>query len=255
MVFPLSGAIAFPLAGVQEQFWFFRGDREHAPRCFGSKRLVPGWPHKGVQAAVVRLSLDPPESRGFLTGAMVPATAAAARGTTSLNTRANARSKWPFGLGALILVALLSRLSYFYLLGDFIGADEAVVSLMGLNIVKGQEFPLLLCEAHYAGTLTSYLGALLFWFFNPTPWTLRMAVLPLALGGIAAIAAAARTLWGLGAGLVAGISLAVGPALLFAMSSQAVGGYPEGLCFGGLTLWIGARLGRRPSREAAPSWE
>ncbi len=82
----------------------------------------------------------------------------------------------------------------FYLLGDFIGADEAVVGLMGLNIVKGQEFPLLLWEAHYAGMLTSYLGALLFWFFDPMPWTLRVAVLPLALGDIAAIAAAARTL-------------------------------------------------------------
>ncbi|MBI4587559.1 MAG: hypothetical protein HY725_01860 [Candidatus Rokubacteria bacterium] len=162
---------------------------------------------------------------------------------------------WPLGLGALIAVALVFRLAYVERLGDFIGADEAVGGLMALKIARGEEFPLLLWEAHYAGTLTSYLGALLFWFFDPTPGILRVAVLPLALAGIAATAAAARTLWGSGAGLVAGLSLALGPALLFAMSSQAVGGYPEVLCFGGLTLWIGARLGRRPRGEAPRSRE
>lgn len=161
---------------------------------------------------------------------------------------------WPLGLGAVVVVALVFRLAYLDLLRDFIGADEAVGALMALKIAHAQEFPLLLWEAHYAGTLTSYLGAFAFSFFDPTPWAFRLTALPLALVGIVAIAVAARALWGAGPGLVAGCCLAGGPPLLFAMSSQAIGGYPEILCFGGLTLWTGARLMQRAPR-AGGSWE
>ncbi|MFQ5962386.1 MAG: hypothetical protein ACE5MG_13425 [Candidatus Methylomirabilales bacterium] len=162
---------------------------------------------------------------------------------------------WPLGLGGVLLVALATRLMYLRLLGDFIGADEAVGALMALKIASGQDFPLFLWEAHYAGTLTSYFGAVLFWFLDSSAWTFRLTALPVSLVGIAAITAAARDLWGLGSGLIAGISLAVGPPLLFAQSSQAIGGYPEVLCFGGLTLWAGVRLFRRPPGEAGKTWE
>jgi hypothetical protein len=162
---------------------------------------------------------------------------------------------WPLDLAGLLTLALASRLAYLEFLGDFIGADEAVGGLMALKIAQGEEFPLLLWEAHYGGTLTSYLGAVLFWVLDPSPWTFRLAALPLALVGVAAIAAAARALWGVGAALVAGSWLAVGPPLLLGMSSQAIGGYPEVLCFGGLTLWMGARLARRAPGEPAPPWQ
>lgn len=88
---------------------------------------------------------------------------------------------WRFGLGALILVALFSRFAYLGLLGDFIGADEAVGGLMALNIAEGRDFPLLLWEAQYAGTLLSYLGALLFLFLEPSPFICRATAPPLTL--------------------------------------------------------------------------
>ena len=68
---------------------------------------------------------------------------------------------------AVLLLSLALRLSYLFFLGDFIGADEAVGGLMALHIAQGREFPLLLWEAHYGGTLISYLGALLFLFVEP----------------------------------------------------------------------------------------
>lgn len=151
---------------------------------------------------------------------------------------------WSRALRILLLVALAARLAYLVLLDDFIGADEAVGGLMALDIAKGRDFPLLLWEAHYGGVLTSYLGAILFQWFPPSPFVYRLASLPLGLVGVVAVAAAARILWGIGPALAAALWLALGPPLLFAMSSQAVGGYPEVLCFGGLTLWLAARLGR-----------
>lgn len=164
-------------------------------------------------------------------------------------TRAHDWPRWQLGVAALVLVAVFSRLAYFYLLGNFIGADEAVGGLMALKIAQGQEFPLFLWEAHYAGALLSYFGAFAFSFFEPSPFIFRLAALPLHLVGVIACAAAARALWGLGPGLAAALWLALGPPLLFDVSAQAIGGYPEILCFGGLTFWLAVRLGLRPPRD------
>lgn len=144
----------------------------------------------------------------------------------------------------MLLAALAARLAYLSLLGDFIGADEAVGGLMAQSIAKGRDFPLLVWEAQYGGALTSYLGAVLFRWFEPSPFVYRLVSLPLALVGLAALAAAARALWGPGPSLAAALWLALGPPLLFAMSSQVIGGYPEVLCFGGLVLWLAVRLAR-----------
>ncbi len=161
---------------------------------------------------------------------------------------------WRFGLATLVLVTIFSRLAYLGLLGDYIGADEAVGGLMALKISRGEDFPLVVWEAHYAGTLLSYLGAFLFLFLEPSPFIFRVTALPLALVGITAVAAAARALWGVGPALAAAFWLAVGPPLLFAVSGQAIGGYPEVLAFGGLTLWLGIRFCQRLPRDGV-SWE
>ena len=126
---------------------------------------------------------------------------------------------------------------------------------MALKIAEGQEFPLLLWEAHYAGTLLSYLGAVAFLLFEPSPFMLRLAALPLHLGGLVAVLAAARALWGSGPALVAALWLAVGTPLLLGVSTQAIGGYPEVFSFGALTLWWTIRLGLRPHRDGSASWE
>lgn len=173
---------------------------------------------------------------------MAPAIPVATAGADPPSSRTNEGGGWWFLLGSLILVALLSRLAYLWRLGGYIGGDEAVGGLMALKISEGQEFPLLLWDAHYAGTLVSYLAALLFVFFEPSPFVFRLAALPLVLTGIAAVAAAAHALWGRGPALAAASWLALGPPLLFTLSAQAIGGYPEVLCFGGLTLWLGVRL-------------
>lgn len=165
-----------------------------------------------------------------------------------------ARMSWPIGLASLAALALGARLAYIWALGDFVGADEAVGGLMAIHIAQGREFPILLWEAHYAGTLISYLAAILFRFLEPSPFTLRLAALPLTIGGVLVIADAGRRLWGAGGGFVAGLWLALAPPLLFAFSTQAVGGYPEILLFGGLVLWLGVRMREAGDRTAGWRW-
>lgn len=185
---------------------------------------------------------------------MAPANPLAAARANPSSSTTNEGCGWRLLLGSLILVALLSRLAYLWRLGHYIGGDEAVGGLMALKIAEGQEFPLLLWEAHYAGTLISYLGAILFLFFEPSPFNFRLAALPLVLVGIAAVAGAAHTLWGRGPALAAASWLALGSPLLNTVSTQAIGGYPEVLCFGGLTLWLGVRLCQSPPRHPASPW-
>ena len=167
----------------------------------------------------------------------------------------NIRALWPLCLAAVLLLSLFLRLSYLFFLGDFISADEAVGGLMALHIAQGKEFPLLLWEAHYGGTLISYLGALLFLFIEPSPFTFRLAALPLDLVGIGLLSAAAHSLWGIGPAAAAALWLAAGPPLLFAMSSQAIGGYVEVLAFGGLGLWLAVRLAQRAPRVSGTAWD
>ncbi len=158
------------------------------------------------------------------------------------------------GLGALLLVALVVRLVYIGLLGDSASGDEAVGALMALAIARGEELPLVFWGAHYAGTFPFVLGAAAFQAFEPSLRVLRLAILPLGLVGIAAIVSTARALWGTGPALAGGLWLALGPPLLFAHSAEAMGGYPEVLAFGGLTLWLATLLRARPRAEAGDSW-
>ena len=153
-------------------------------------------------------------------------------------------------VGAVLIAAAVARLVYVTRLGGYIEGDEAVVGIMALKIAAGEEFPLLMWEAHYGGTLTSYLGAVLFRLLDPSPLALRAATLPIGLIGIGAVTATAHRLWGGGPALVAGAWLVAGPPLLVMLSGQAIGGYPETFCFSALMLWLGARLGRAPATEA-----
>ncbi len=164
------------------------------------------------------------------------------------------RRSWLFGCGGLLLVALAVRLAYIGLLDDSMNGDEAVGALMTLKIARGEEFPLMFWEASYSGTFPFLLGAVGFRLVEPSLTVLRIALLPLALVGIASIVSTARALWGVRPALVGGTWLALGPPLLFAYSTQAMNGYPEVLAFGGLTLWLATRLRGRPRGEASGLW-
>jgi len=139
-------------------------------------------------------------------------------------------------------VALAARLLWIVLLGDRVGADEAVNGLMAWAIARGEELPLTTWEAQYAGPLVPVLAASLFALAGPSLLLLRLAALPLAVVGAAAVADAARVLWGASAAAVAGLAVAVAPPVFALYTTEAIGGYPEVLGFGGLLLWGAVRL-------------
>jgi hypothetical protein len=162
------------------------------------------------------------------------------------------RREWLAGLAVVVAVALGLRLVYVALLGDFVGGDEAVGALMALAIRDGRSYPLFVWDAHYAGTLVSWIGALVFAVAEPTPGTFRLGGLPLGLAAVAALYAAGARPWGIASGVVAGLTLAAGPPLVLAATAQAMGGYAEAVVLGAGLLWLGPRLAE-PDAAARPT--
>lgn len=148
-------------------------------------------------------------------------------------------------LALVVAVALLTRVAYVALLGDVMGADEAVNALMALAIARGQEFPVLMWEAHYSGTLLEYVAAGVFRVVGPSTPAFRAVGVVFGVAIVALGSAAARALWGRGAGLIAGFWLALGPPLLARLTLQTPGGYPEALVFGALVLWLAVMIAHR----------
>lgn len=160
------------------------------------------------------------------------------------------RVSWPLALGLLLVGTAAARLAFLRLLGDFMNGDEAVGGLMALKIADGEQFPLIFWEAHYSGAFPFYVAAATFRLFEPSLLMLRLAVLPLALAGTAAIVCAARALWGPGPALIGGLWLVLGPPLLFTYTAQAIPADPDVFAFGGLTIWLGVRLAGRRAIDA-----
>jgi len=55
------------------------------------------------------------------------------------------------------------------------GADDALLALMAKHIAEGKEFPIYTYGIRYGGPLLQYLSAPLFWLFEPTVPTARIA--------------------------------------------------------------------------------
>ncbi len=87
-----------------------------------------------------------------------------------MKTPSERKSRYLFFLLLLIAIGLAIRTLYVFLLAK-LGGDAAVFALMAKHISEFREFPLYLWLAHYAGTLSSYIGAVLFWLFGVSSTT------------------------------------------------------------------------------------
>ena len=81
-------------------------------------------------------------------------------------------NKTTITLTAIFLAGILFHFLFFRFP---LKGDEAVFGLMAKKILLGNNFPLYLWGAHYAGTLTAYLAALLFYFLGVSFFSLRLA--------------------------------------------------------------------------------
>jgi hypothetical protein len=146
-------------------------------------------------------------------------------------------------LAVLLLILVGAALRIVFLRYPLLDSDQAVVGLMGIHILKG-EFPAFFWGQSYAGTLESFVAALLFSLFGVSRLTLNLAPFLFSLLFLLSTWRLAGTVFDRRTGLAALALAAVPPMFLIWYSVLARANYIENLVFGNLLFLIAIRLAR-----------
>jgi 4-amino-4-deoxy-L-arabinose transferase-like glycosyltransferase len=155
---------------------------------------------------------------------------------------------WPVLLfTAAILAGLIPRL--ILILQGKINSDEAIVGLMGMEILKGHHTAFYWGQG-YMGSLEAYLAALLFALFGPSPETLKLAPFLFFLAAVWLHARVAARLFDPLTARLTLIFLFCSSWVFTVWSFAPRGGYMTALALGGGALLLGLRLEERGGGDA-----
>ncbi len=153
----------------------------------------------------------------------------------------------------LILGALI-RFDFMRASGFTIDADEAIVGLMGRDILLGRGVPVFYYGQHYMGSLEALMASVSFAVFGAKPFALQLVPLIWSLFLIVLAYWLARLLAGRRAGLIAAALTALPPPALVVWSSKARGGFIEVVVLGGIALCLTIKwLRQNPNRLRYPA--
>ena len=157
---------------------------------------------------------------------------------------------------ALIAAGVLIRLGLLLLDWPPTDSDEGIMGLMALHIASRGEHPLFFYGQTYMGTLQAYLGAALFALFGSSVFSLRLGLLLLDSLFLATLYVLLRLLYHPKFALFSLVLLDLGGPELLRPQLLALGGYPETLLFGALSLLLATRLALRSGSNAGgrPHW-
>ncbi len=145
---------------------------------------------------------------------------------------------------AVSVLGALARLGLLLLGWPATDSDEGTMGLMALHIATRDAHPLFFYGQSYMGTLQAYLGALLFNLFGASLLSLRLGLLLLYILYLLVMYPLLRLLYGQAYALVGLLLLDVGGPDLLKPQLLALGGYPETLLLGALSLLLALRLAR-----------
>ena len=139
-------------------------------------------------------------------------------------------------VAGLLFLALLSRLPLLYLRGfEIFHADQAVIGLMAHHILQGKWMVYFYGQG-YMGSLEAFVAAPVFLLGGMNLFSLQLAPLLFYLLFLLVNFQLLKEAFGFEVSLMANLFLVFSPAELTRLSVIALGGYPETLFFGSLTL-------------------
>jgi 4-amino-4-deoxy-L-arabinose transferase-like glycosyltransferase len=121
-----------------------------------------------------------------------------------------------------------------------VDSDQAVLGIMAYHIQTGDR-PVFFYGQPYAGSLEAYMAALLFHLFGAHDGTLRLPALAFSVVFVGTVYWLGMVLYGYRIAVVAGLFLALGPALLIVWSTAAGANYIEAMVFGTVLLLLAVR--------------
>jgi 4-amino-4-deoxy-L-arabinose transferase-like glycosyltransferase len=171
----------------------------------------------------------------------------AARDTAQVAGATATRINWGI-CAALMIIAALFRAYLMTTVFAHVDSDQAVLGLMSYHIQAGER-PIFYYGQPYMGSLEAYLAAPLFSLFGANDWTLRLPALAFSVGFVGALYWLGVTLYSRRIAVLAGLFVALGPAILTNWSTVAGAGYIEVMVCGVLLFLLAVRY---PDLRAMP---
>lgn len=168
------------------------------------------------------------------------------------SARASRRIDW-VACGALMALAVAFRAYLLHTVFAHIDSDQAILGLMAYHIQAGDR-PVFFYGQPYQGSLEAYLAALVFTLWGATEWTVRLPALAFSAAWVGALYWLSTILYGRRIAVLAGLFVALGPAILVNYGTVAGAGYIEAMLCGTLLLLLAVRYPDLRAMPIAAAW-
>ncbi|MGZ3642947.1 MAG: hypothetical protein ACXVCM_03765 [Ktedonobacteraceae bacterium] len=154
--------------------------------------------------------------------------------------------------GVIIVVATLLRLVLIAQGWPHSNADEDTMGIMGMHIAYNGAHPIFFYGQHYMGTVEAYVAAVFFHLFGVSVFTLRLGPVLMFSLFLANMYLLTRLLYTKKLALITLIFLTAGSSIMLDTEIVAIGGYPELLLFGSLSLLLASWLVLSSDQYSSP---
>ncbi len=144
--------------------------------------------------------------------------------------------------GCVIVVAICIRVVLISMGWPGTNSDEATMGLMARHIAYAGEHPVYIYGQDYMGSLEAHIGAVLFFIFGSSLFSLRLGLVLLYALFLVSLYLLTSLLYSKKLALVVIILFSIGSVELLTRQLKAVGGAMETMLFGSLLLLLSSRL-------------
>ncbi len=161
-----------------------------------------------------------------------------------------------YGIIAFLIIALATLLRILLIAWGWphSNADEDTMGIMAMHIAYKGEHPIFYYGQYYMGTLEAFLGAAFFHLFGVSVFSLRLGTVLLFALFLTSMYFLTSLLYTKKLALITLVLLSLGSSIMLDTEIIALGGYPELLFFGSLSLllasWLALTYDRYSSRRA-----
>lgn len=159
-----------------------------------------------------------------------------------------------YGIWACIIIVIATSLRLFLIAQGWphSNADEDTMGIMGLHIAYLGEHPIFFYGQHYMGTLEAYIAAAFFRLFGSSVFMLRLGPVLMFALFLCNMYLLASLLYTKKLALITLLLLTVGSSIMLDTEFVAIGGYPELLFLGSLSLLLATWLVISPDQYTSP---
>ncbi len=149
-----------------------------------------------------------------------------------------------YGIIAFLIIALATLLRILLIAWGWphSNADEDTMGIMAMHIAYKGEHPIFYYGQYYMGTLEAFLGAAFFHLFGVSVFSLRLGTVLLFALFLTSMYFLTSLLYTKKLALITLVLLSLGSSIMLDTEIIALGGYPELLFFGSLSLLLASWL-------------